>query len=62
MSTSERKQLASIHMLDAMIEAQVAYYSDPTPTNLNAVQACRTAVREMLRPYYLTTGESNGKD
>lgn len=59
---NERKQLASIHMLDAVLVAQVAYYAESTKTNLDALQACLTAVRKMLRSYYITTGEPNGKE
>ena len=52
-----KKQHASIHMMSALLSAQVAYYAEDSKLNLEALQACREAMDEMLKPYYLTKQE-----
>lgn len=61
MSHNTNKLLAATIMLDAFGHANRAYYLDSTPTNLAALQACRTAVERMLEPYYMEE-ETRGKE
>lgn len=64
MSTRADKQLATICMTDALMAANRAYYHDPSSINLAAQQACMSALKEMLRPYYMAyeEEETRGKE
>lgn len=60
---NEKKQLSTIHMLDSLLSAQVAYYDDPTELNMQAVQASKAAVNAMLSSYYMgEEGSAHGKE
>lgn len=52
MSTfNSQKYLAALDMMEAFAKSYKAYYTDATPLNMAALQACEAAVRGMLEPY-----------
>lgn len=59
MSHNINKQRAAMSILDAFATSYRAYYLDDTPMNLAALQACRNAIEEMLKPYYMEEGKSD---
>ena len=53
MSYSERRHIATIHVLEALIHTSVAYYADdPEGLVLKAHQAVKEALNAMLASYY----------